>query len=238
MKRPHSDLDSWYLPLIVSLFFGLPLLMISIAMNVSLLVMITMTTPSMQVVLLCINIPIIIFTGYRYYKAAWMGARHGAYGMDALIVVGTTLSFFFSCFLLSTASNNSGSGSGSDGDDNHNRNFFVTSGMLVMFVTIGKFIEGEIIVIVLLLIHRNLNYHHHHKHYHHHYLHHYYHCHHNHKDNKLYHHHTICIITYITISIIITIKIIIIIIISIIIIVIIVIIIIIMFIIFIYLYSI
>jgi Cu+-exporting ATPase len=113
-------------------------MMITIAMNISVVVMMTMTIPPVQAVLLCINIPIIIFTGYRYYKAAWMGARHGAYGMDALVVVGTTLSFFFSCFLLAVAFNSSSSGS----DNNNNRNFFVTSGMLLMFVTIGKFIEG------------------------------------------------------------------------------------------------
>ena len=149
-RRSHyNELDSWYMPLIISLVFGIPVLIISITMNISTIVMIAMTTPTMQVLLLSLNIPIILFTGYRYYKAAWVSAKYYSYGMDALIAVGTTLSLCLSCFMLVQAFNtNADSNSSSDGNHKNNHNFYVTSGMLLMFVTVGKYIEGKILAII------------------------------------------------------------------------------------------
>ena len=136
-----NELKAWYWPLSISILFGTIMMLLNIAMNVSHDVMMAMNMPCacngsvnlMQLCMLFLNLPIMIFVGYRYYKAAWMGAMHGAYGMDALVVVGTSISFFYSCFLLLVAC---------ETQTIAKHIFFETSGMLLMFVTIGKFIEG------------------------------------------------------------------------------------------------
>jgi len=135
------ELRAWYFPLSISIVFGMTMMILNIAMNFSHYIMMIMNTPCvcngsvnlMQVCMLLLNLPIMIFVGYRYYKAAWIGAMHGTYGMDALVVVGTSISFSYSCFLLMMAC---------DTQVIARHVFFETSGMLLMFVTIGKFIEG------------------------------------------------------------------------------------------------
>ena len=61
------------------------------------------------------------------------GALHGSFGMDCLVVVGTTVTFVYSCVQLSLAC--------STGEPT-NHVFFEASGMLLMFVTFGKYLEA------------------------------------------------------------------------------------------------
>ena len=85
-----NELKAWYWPLSISILFGTIMMLLNIAMNVSHDVMMAMNMPCacngsvnlMQLCMLFLNLPIMIFVGYRYYKAAWMGAMHGAYGID------------------------------------------------------------------------------------------------------------------------------------------------------------
>ena len=139
------ELQAWYFPLSISIFFGVIMMILDLAMSSSDDLMMAMNAPCachggvnvMQLCMLFLNLPIIIFVGYRYYKAAWLGAMHGAYGMDALVVVGTSISFIYSCFLLMVACHT------------HiitKHVFFETAGMLLMFVTIGKYIEGRMVM--------------------------------------------------------------------------------------------
>ena len=143
-----NELKAWYWPLSISILFGTIMMLMNISMNFSHDLMMAMNMPCacygsvnvMQLSMLFLNLPIMIFVGYRYYKAAWIGAMHGAYGMDALVVVGTSISFSYSCFLLMVAC---------DTQTIAKHVFFETSGMLLMFVTIGKFIEGKIIMVIV-----------------------------------------------------------------------------------------
>jgi len=73
--------------------------------------------------------------GYRFYKAALKGLRHGGtMGMDFLIVMGTTASYVYSVtvFVLATLLGN---------DSITMKPSFATGPMLLSFVTIGKFLE-------------------------------------------------------------------------------------------------
>jgi cation transport ATPase len=38
----------------------------------------------------------LIIIGYRYYRAAFLGAINGNFGMDCLVVTGTTVTFVYS----------------------------------------------------------------------------------------------------------------------------------------------
>jgi P-type Cu+ transporter len=88
-----------------------------------------------QLLMAALNTPLQFIVGYRFYRGAFLSALHGSFGMDCLVVTGTTitfvysaLQFFFACY------------SGSTSESVHM--FFETSGMLLMFVTIGKYIEA------------------------------------------------------------------------------------------------
>ena len=61
------------------------------------------------------------------------GALHGSFGMDCLVVVGTTVTFVYSCVQLSLACNTG---------EPTKHVFFEASGMLLMFVTFGKYLEA------------------------------------------------------------------------------------------------
>ena len=61
------------------------------------------------------------------------GALHGSFGMDCLVVVGTTVTFIYSCVQLSLACNTG---------EPTKHVFFEASGMLLMFVTFGKYLEA------------------------------------------------------------------------------------------------
>ena len=65
--------------------------------------------------------------GYRFYKNTFYQLKNKNPGMDVLIVLGTSVAFFYSVYL--TIFNNS------------QHLFFETSGMLIWMVTIGEYLE-------------------------------------------------------------------------------------------------
>jgi len=74
------------------------------------------------------------FVGRRFYRAAWNGARNGNWGMDALVVLATSLVFGYSvaslldcCFFMG----------------GHQHLLFDTSAMLLTFVSLGKYLEAR-----------------------------------------------------------------------------------------------
>jgi hypothetical protein len=61
------------------------------------------------------------------------GALHGSFGMDCLVVTGTTVTFVYSCVQLTLACRTG---------EPTKHVFFEVSGMLLMFVTFGKYLEA------------------------------------------------------------------------------------------------
>ena len=86
-----------------------------------------------QSIMLVLNFPLQFGVGYKFYRSAFLGALHGHFGMDCLVVAGTTVTFVYSivqiCFACITAVR-------------AKHVFFEASGMLLMFVTLGKFLES------------------------------------------------------------------------------------------------
>lgn len=137
----EDGLSEWYFPLIVSLVLGIPVMGLHLSMTSSKQVMMMFDVPAacdggvtlMQAVMLLLNLPILLVVGYRYYRGAVIGALHGTFGMDCLVTTGTSITFLYSCVQLGLACH-------SAVPTTHV--FFETTGMLLMFVTIGKFIEA------------------------------------------------------------------------------------------------
>eukprot|EP00903_Cladosiphon_okamuranus_P012938 g12081.t1 len=78
--------------------------------------------------------PVQIVVGRRFYRAAWLGVKHGSLGMDALVVMGTSSAYAFSvCVLLVKCS-----------FDPHfpSKCTFETAAMLLTLVSLGKLMEA------------------------------------------------------------------------------------------------
>jgi Cu+-exporting ATPase len=86
-----------------------------------------------QMLMLILNIPMLIIVGSKYYKSAFLGLLHGIYGMDLLVMTGTSITFTYSVIQLCLSCIS---------DESTDHVFFETTGMLLFFVTIGKYIES------------------------------------------------------------------------------------------------
>ncbi|GKY90335.1 hypothetical protein MPSEU_000007500 [Mayamaea pseudoterrestris] len=88
--------------------------------------------------------------GWRFYKAAYFGMKHGrSMGMDFLVVMGTSCSWLYSmivwCLMLVHGTSSHESNESSNTNDNEPMMMmpmFATGAMLLTFVTLGKFLEA------------------------------------------------------------------------------------------------
>ena len=147
----EKDAASWFNSLVICMIFGIPVLLLHILMSTSTMhltrslitiksglnasnpVLCSSNIPYIHPLMLLLNIPIQFIGGLRFYKGAYMGAMNGSYGMDALVVTGTTIIFVYSCVEMGLVCNRS---------EPSAHVFFEASGMLLLFVTIGKYIES------------------------------------------------------------------------------------------------
>lgn len=86
-----------------------------------------------QLIMLVLNFPMQFIVGYRFYRTAYLSAIHGNFGMDCLVVIGTSITFFYSFIQLSLAC---------QAGVPTMHVFFEASGMLILFVTLGKYLES------------------------------------------------------------------------------------------------
>jgi len=137
----NHEIIVWRRLLIFATIFGLPVMVLHLAMSNSMSLMMMMDEPVLcsggitlnHVVMLALNGPLQIIVGYRFYRGALLSAMHCGFGMDFLVVVGTSITFaysllqvIFSCQTHTPSKNV----------------FFETSGMLLLFVTLGKYLES------------------------------------------------------------------------------------------------
>ena len=136
-----EDLKEWRRMLEISLVFGIPLLLMHLSMNSSKDIAMALGGPGAcdggitvgQIIMLLLNTPIMIFVGRRFFRGAAMSARHGSFGMDFLIATGTSVSYVYSIIQLAEACRTG---------ESTEHVFLEVSGMLLLFVTMGKFIEA------------------------------------------------------------------------------------------------
>ncbi|RYY87252.1 hypothetical protein EON63_04340 [archaeon] len=131
------DIQQWFRMLLISLLFGLPIVFLHLVgdfippLMEYLMEKDTCTggVSNGQILMLALNTPLLCIVGYKFYSAACISAYHGSLGMDFLVMVGTSITFVYSLFQLYYACKT------------HMYTphvFFETSGMLLLFVTIGK----------------------------------------------------------------------------------------------------
>ena len=133
-----EELSAWRNLLLMSLALTIPLVFIHYSMMYKEMHM-NHNMPEMNMVndpnawgMFILATPVQIWVGKRYYKAAFMSAKSGVLGMDALVTMGTSAAYIYSliAFALSVL--------GLD----HRSPTFETGAMLLTFVTLGKFLEA------------------------------------------------------------------------------------------------
>jgi P-type Cu+ transporter len=89
-----------------------------------------------QVLLLVMTTPAQFWLGSKFYRSSYKSLKHGSATMDVLVAIGTSAAFFYSLFSMIFAMANS---------DPEFRPvvFFDTSTMLIMFISLGRFLENK-----------------------------------------------------------------------------------------------
>ncbi|KAF5362284.1 hypothetical protein D9756_002383 [Leucocoprinus leucothites] len=89
-----------------------------------------------DVMSLLITTPAQFWIGAKFYRAAYKSLKHGTATMDVLVMLGTSASYFYSLFVMIMAVFNTD-------PDYRPFLFFETSTMLLMFVSLGRYLENK-----------------------------------------------------------------------------------------------
>lgn len=102
------ELHSWTRLLVMALIFGVPIIVVHTSMAVSPMVMMTLDVSCAchgavtrgQLLMLSLALPMQFGVGYKFYRSAFLSALHYSFGMDCLVVTGTTITFVYSIVSL------------------------------------------------------------------------------------------------------------------------------------------
>ena len=106
--------------LIVAVFFGVPVAIISMLM---------MRFPYVNQLLLALTLPVWVYAGRRFHRNALRLARHLSANMDTLVSLGTTAAFLWSLVALLTGKSN--------------QVYFDSAAVVIVLVLLGKVLESR-----------------------------------------------------------------------------------------------
>ncbi|KAG7093698.1 hypothetical protein E1B28_007353 [Marasmius oreades] len=89
-----------------------------------------------DLVILLLTIPAQFWVGARFYRNAYKSLKHGTATMDVLVMLGTSAAFVYSLLTMIFGLLN-------PTPDYHPMLFFDTSTMLIMFVSMGRYLENK-----------------------------------------------------------------------------------------------
>ncbi|KDQ51047.1 hypothetical protein JAAARDRAFT_140939 [Jaapia argillacea MUCL 33604] len=89
-----------------------------------------------DLLILALTTPAQFWIGEKFYRNAWKSLKHGTATMDVLVMLGTSAAYFYSLFAIILATGNQEPGF-------RPYVFFDTSTMLIMFVSLGRYLENR-----------------------------------------------------------------------------------------------
>ena len=89
-----------------------------------------------DVIELVLTTPAQFWLGRKFYRNSYKALKHGSATMDVLVTIGTTAAYMYSLFAMLCAPFNSD-------PDYIPSTFFDTSTMLIMFVSLGRYLENK-----------------------------------------------------------------------------------------------
>lgn len=140
-EENERELAQWRRLMYFAVIFGVPVLVLHLFSHYNEALMMFMMQPALcrggvdmgQVIMIVLNSILLVTVGHKFYRGAFVGAIHGSFGMDFLVMTGTFITFAYSavkiCFACSL-------------HQPTDHVFFEVTGMLLLFVTIGKYIES------------------------------------------------------------------------------------------------
>jgi Cu+-exporting ATPase len=140
-EENERELAQWRRLMYFAVVFGVPVLVLHLFSHYNEALMMFMMQPALcrggvdlgQVIMIVLNSIMLVTVGHKFYRGAFVGAIHGSFGMDFLVMTGTFITFAYSavkiCFACSL-------------HQPTDHVFFEVTGMLLLFVTIGKYIES------------------------------------------------------------------------------------------------
>ena len=87
-----------------------------------------------SVLLFVLATPVQFISGWQFYVGTYRSIKTRLYGMDVLICLGTSASYFYACLMVILAA--------SSGKMNMGSHFFETSAVLISFVLLGKYLQA------------------------------------------------------------------------------------------------
>lgn len=137
-----KEIQEWHQRFQWSLAFAVPVFFISMVAphipGISMIVQACLL-PGLylgDLLVLILTTPSQFWIGARFYRNAWKALKHGGATMDVLVMLGTSAAFFYSLGAIVAAV--------AKADPNyHPFVFFDTSTMLIMFVSLGRYLENK-----------------------------------------------------------------------------------------------
>ena len=141
-QREKEEAKKAFNHLLIALLLGIPVTLLHFATVFNSTIHQVLEAPAVcngyisaeQFIMFILNTPMQFGVGAHFYRNAFKGAVNGIFGMDFLVATGTSITYiysiiqvFFVCLEQMPTKHM----------------FFEVSGMLIMFVTIGKYLEGS-----------------------------------------------------------------------------------------------